>query len=290
MPQIDRVVRIRNDLLRCMASEFFGTFLLIFLAHSTGAAYSMASNGTDGVPKILATTFGVGLAALIALTVSMPVSGGHINPAITVGVATMGHFPWPRVIPYLVAQHLGGFVAGLMIYVTFYDPIQAKFDGTDSTAALEQTAHMFAPGPGPNASPFGTLITSFWGTATFLIGIAAILDPKSAMKPPKWYWPLGVAFVLMISLAPFSANGGASVNPAGDFATRIAASLMGWSSVLWKAQNGHFWYISGLIAPHLGAIFGLWSYRVLISAHYPDEEEERAEAGNSTELEGLNKA
>ena len=74
------------------------------------------------VAKTLAATFGVGCAALIALTAAMPVSGGHINPAITVAVATMGHFPWSRVIPYLVAQHLGGFCAGLMIYVTFKRP------------------------------------------------------------------------------------------------------------------------------------------------------------------------
>lgn len=290
MAQIDRVVRIRNDLLRCMASEFFGTFILLFLAHSTGAAYSLASNGSDGVGKTMATTFGVGLAALIALTVSMPISGGHINPAITVGVATMGHFPWSRVVPYLVAQYLGGLVATLMVYVTFYDSIAAASEGAVGDAALEKTVGLLASAPAAHASVFGTLITSFWGTATFLLGIAAILDQKSSMKPPKWYWPLGVGFVLIIALAPFGANGGAQVNPAGDLASRIAASLLGYGSLVWKHQGGHYWYIAGLVAPHLGAIFGLWSYRVLISAHYPDEEEEQQTSGNQTELDALNKA
>ena len=133
----------------------------------------------------------------------------------------------------------------------------------------------------------GSLIGSFWGTATFLIGIAAILDQKSGMKPPKWYWPLGVAFVLMISLAAFGTSGGPSVNPAADIAPRIAASMLGWSGVLWKGHGGHYWWIAGIVGPHLGAIFGLWSFRFFISAHYPDEEEERQK--NAVELESLNK-
>ena len=54
-----------------MLSEFFGTFLLVFIAHSTGAAYSFASSGADKVAKVGAATFGIGCAALIALTTAM---------------------------------------------------------------------------------------------------------------------------------------------------------------------------------------------------------------------------
>jgi MIP family channel proteins len=272
-----------------MASEFYGTFLLVFIAHSTGAAYGFASNGTDGVAKTLATTFGVGCAALIALTASMPVSGGHINPAITVAVATMGHFPWTRVIPYLVAQHLGGFFAGLMIYITFNDPITAVFaeNEANTSIAIAKTAHLFCSKEAATSTAIGSFIGSFWGTAVFLIGIAAILDLKSNMKPPKWYWPLGVSFVLMVALAAFGASGGPSVNPAADLAPRIAASMLGWGSHLWKGHGGNYWWIAGLAAPHLGAIFGLWSFRIFIAAHYNDDEEERNK--NAVELEGLNK-
>ena len=292
MASIDRIVRIRNDLIRCMASEFYGTFLLVFIAHSTGAAYSFASNSNDAVSKIMGSTFGVGCAALIALTVAMPVSGGHINPAITVGVATMGHFPWSRVAPYLLAQHLGGFFAGLMIYVTFYDPIQAVYaaNSGNATVAAAKTAGLFCSHSASAATPLGSLIGSIWGTATFLIGIAAILDQKSHMKPPKWYWPLAVSFVLMISLAAFGTNGGPSVNPAADLAPRIAASLLGWGGVIWSPQGGHYWWIAGIVGPHVGAIFGLWSYRFFIAAHYPDDEEDAERQRNAVELEGLNKS
>lgn len=302
MAFIDRLIRIKSDLGRCMLSEFFGTFLLVWIAHSTGAAYSFASEGSgvDRVPKIFAVTFGVGCAALIALTASMPVSGGHINPAITVAVATMGHFPWARVLPYLIAQHLGGFTAGLVIYITFFDSITKELskdhpdsssssstfiansslpDLFSSTAAsvspgilngLKHTSHLFCSSPAPHASLIGAFTGSFLATAVFLIGVAAILDQNSNMKPPKWYWPFGVALVLMISLAAFGSNGGPSVNPAADLATRIFASLAGWKPVLWSPLHGHYWWIAGLAGPHLGAIFGLWFYRFCISAHYPD--------------------
>lgn len=317
MAYIDRLIRIKSDIGRCMLSEFFGTFLLVWIAHSTGGAYSFASEGSgvDKVPKIFAVTFGVGCAALIALTGTMPVSGGHINPAITVAVASMGHFPWARVIPYLVAQHLGGFTAGLVIYITFFDSISKELSKehsvtgisslvaptstglpvtlaslntslpnlSSSTVAastatgssglligLKHTSHLFCSSPAPHASIVGAFTGSFLATAVFLIGVAAILDQNSSMKPPKWYWPFGVAFVLMISLAAFGSNGGPSVNPAADLATRIFASLAGWKPVLWSPLNGHYWWIAGLAGPHLGAIFGLWLYRFCISAHYPD--------------------
>lgn len=80
MAKIDSMIRIRSEIVRFMLCEFFGTFLLVFIAHSTGAAYGFAAQGGDKVSRIHATTFGVGLAALIALTAAMPVSGGHINP------------------------------------------------------------------------------------------------------------------------------------------------------------------------------------------------------------------
>ena len=199
----------------------------------------------------------------------------------------MGHFPWSRVIQYLVAQHLGGFVAGLMIFITFQDPIRDTIAHApaNSTIGLQHTAHLFCSSPAPHATPLGAFLGSFWGTAVFLLGIAAILDQQSNMKPPKWYWPFSVSLVLMISLAAFGHNGGPSVNPAADLAPRILASLLGWKPVMWTAQGGMYWWIGGLAGPHLGAIFGLWFYRVCISAHYPDPP-----PADRMELERLNKA
>lgn len=212
-----------------------------------------------------------------------PVSGGHINPAITVAVATIGHFPWSRVIPYVLAQHLGGFVAAAAIYLTFYDNIQVTQAALNGTEALHKTAHMFTSLP-PASQPslFASFLGSFWGTAVFLFGIAAILDQKSSMKPPKWYWPLSVSFVLMISLAAFGANGGPNVNPAADFPTRIFASCVGWSSILW---HDSWWAVIGLLAPHLGAIFALWVYRICISAHYPDEQDDAQDTHELRQLQ-----
>jgi glycerol uptake facilitator-like aquaporin len=199
----------------------------------------------------------------------------------------MGHFPWSKVIPYLVAQHLGGFVAGAAIYTTFYDPIQSELakHAANSTLGYEKLGHMFCSFPAAHASNFGSFYTSFWATAVFLIGIAAVLDQVSAHKTPKWFWPLGVAFVLMVSLVAFGSNGGPSVNPAADLPTRIFASLVGFKGVMFAPQNGNHWWIVGLLGPHLGAIFGLWFYRFCISSHYPPPEPQ-----NSAEMQRLNKS
>ena len=119
MARIDQLIRIKSELIRCMLSEFFGTFLLVFIAHSTGAAYGFASNGNDKVARIFSATFGIGCAALIALTATIPVSGGHINPAITVAVASMGHFPWSRGKSFNGLKECASWFRALLIMLAF---------------------------------------------------------------------------------------------------------------------------------------------------------------------------
>ncbi|RWS26378.1 aquaporin-9-like protein [Leptotrombidium deliense] len=285
----DDLIRVKNQLVRSCMSEFFGTLVLIFVAHSLGGSYSTVSMGLPSDPsaKLMGITFGVGLAAFVALSATMQVSGGHINPAITVAAALMGHFPWAHVVPYLVAQHLAGFIAGALLYLTHYDAIDMvleRYNGTEM--GYKETAGFFGGGPAKHGSNMGCFVNSFFATAVFLIAAAACIDMKN-MRAPKWYWSLGVALGLTVSLAAFAGSGGPSVNPAADLPCRLFAHIAGWGDVIWKPGNGHYWYLSGIIAPHLGAAFGFYFYRVLIGAHVPSENQE--DAVDLTELKKLNK-
>src|SRR5690349_10539023 len=99
---------------RKLLAEFFGTFWLVF--GGCGAAVLAA-----GFPEVGIGFVGVALAfGLTVLTMAYAVggiSGGHFNPAVTLGLAIAGRSPWSEVIPYWIAQVVGGLVAALILYV-----------------------------------------------------------------------------------------------------------------------------------------------------------------------------
>lgn len=129
MSTLEEKIRISNKLLRCCLSEFFGTYLLIFFAESVICGYNLLPDKfVDGNARLFAITFYVGIGAFIALTASYNVSGGHINPAITVVVATAGHFPWAHVPHYMISQYLGGFAAAGTTYLVYHEAIDVKHD------------------------------------------------------------------------------------------------------------------------------------------------------------------
>ncbi|CAG2121005.1 unnamed protein product, partial [Medioppia subpectinata] len=109
-------LRTKNVIIREMMSEFIGTFILV---NSVGIAT------------------GVGL--MIAAYLGAKVSGGHVNPVVTLAVATLGKFPWRKVPHYFVAQYLGGLVASILVYLNFYNAIN-DFDGGVRSAFFNATS------------------------------------------------------------------------------------------------------------------------------------------------------
>ncbi|RWS26379.1 aquaporin-9-like protein [Leptotrombidium deliense] len=265
-------IRIKNNLIRATIAEFVGTLLLVFVSHSVGVAYSTVTMSTQGDPAaiLMGATFGGGLSVFISLAAVINISGGHLNPAVTIGFAVTGQFSWVHVGPYLAAQYLAGFIAACLLYLTHYDLIEIVHENyaNDSALGHGKTAHIFASAPAPHASNWGCFIQTFFGDTVLLIGIAAVVDVKN-LGAPRWFYALGIAVCLIVVSVAFSGNGGPSLNPAADFPCRVFAWIAGWGAVIWAPLNGHYWYLTGLIAPHLGAAFGLLFYKVLIGAHFP---------------------
>src|ERR1700750_859385 len=86
--------------------EFFGTFLLVFFGCGSVAA-AVLTGAQVGIFQV-AIVWGLGIATAIYLTGS--ISGAHLNPAVTIGLATWGKFPWRHVFRHIVAQFIGAFV------------------------------------------------------------------------------------------------------------------------------------------------------------------------------------
>src|SRR5580658_908319 len=96
-------------------AELIGTMLLILLGD--GVVANVLLNDTKGNNSgwIVITT-GWGLAVFVGVTLAGPVSGAHLNPAVTVGLAIAGKFPWGQVLPYIAAQMIGASIGAFLVW------------------------------------------------------------------------------------------------------------------------------------------------------------------------------
>src|SRR4051812_43106629 len=118
--------------------EFLGTFLLVFFG--CGSVASAVLTGAQVGIFQVAIVWGLGIATAIYLTGSL--GGAHLNPAVTLALATQSGFGWRRVPGYFVAQWLGAFTASAVLYVIFAGPLRV----------FEATNHIVRGGPGSEAS------------------------------------------------------------------------------------------------------------------------------------------
>jgi aquaporin NIP len=212
-----------------LAAEALGTFLFFFLGFSgLGVVNDL---GLDAItPLGVAAGFGFGLA--LAITAFGHVSGGHFNPAVTAGLAVTGRFPTRDVIPYWVAQLVGGFGAVLVMAIAYSSDVM---DGLHTQ-------------PGSGIDDWAALVLEIVATALLLMVILTVAtDPRAA-------WT-GVMAPLLIGLFIFTAA--AAVGPASGGSFNPARSL---DPVLWNQEWDDVWIY--IVGPLAGAVLGaaIWNY------------------------------
>src|SRR5258707_2690734 len=103
-----------------MIGEFFGTMILILFGDGCVATFALYTKlggvSTPFANEWIVIVFGWGLAVMLGIYVAGAISGAHINPAVTLALAATGRHPWRKVLPYWLAQVLGAFVAGAILW------------------------------------------------------------------------------------------------------------------------------------------------------------------------------
>lgn len=198
--------------------EFIGTAVLVLFGDGVVASNVLKkSKGENGGWVVV--TIAWGLAVMLGVFIAGPYSGAHLNPAVTLGLAAAGTFSWALVVPYIVAQMLGGFVGAVLVYAFYKD----HYDATDDPA-LKLATFCTAPA----IRNYGrNLFSEVLGTFVLVFVILALATEGNT--PEMGMGAIGAFPVSMLIVALGMSLGGTTgyaINPARDLSPRVAHALL----------------------------------------------------------------
>jgi aquaporin Z len=221
-----------------LGAEFFGTFWLVL--GGCGSAVLAAAFPDVGI-GLAGVSLAFGLTVLTMAFAIGHISGCHLNPAVSIGLWAGGRFPAKDLLPYIVAQVLGGIAAGGVLYLIASG--KADFSTAGGFASNGYGEH--SPG---GYSLQAALITEIVMTAFFLIVILGATDKRA----PAGFAPIAIGLCLtLIHLISIPVTN-TSVNPARS--TGVALYVGDWAT----AQLWLFW-----VAPIIGALLGAAIYKFI---------------------------
>jgi len=219
-------------------AEFLGTFWLVL--GGCGSAVLAATFPEVGI-GLLGVSLAFGLTVLTMAYAIGHISGCHLNPAVSIGLWAGGRFPAGQLLPYIVAQVLGGIVAGGVLYVIASGT--AGFDVSKGFASNGYGAH--SPG---GYSLLAAAVCEVVMTMFFVIVILGATDKRA----PAGFAPIAIGWCLTLVHLFSVPVTNASVNPARS--TAVAVYVGGWATEqLWL-----FW-----VGPIVGALLGALAYRAI---------------------------
>lgn len=225
-------------------AEILGTMILILLGN--GVVANVVLKGTKGNNSgwIVITTgwaFAVFTGALVAAK-----SGAHLNPAVTIGLAVAGKFPWAEVGSYICAQFIGAMVGAFLVWLMYKD----HFDITEDEGTKLAP---FSTGPAIRSS-INNVISEIIGTFVLMFAILSFIAPGVELGTIT---TLNVALVIWVIGLALGGTTGYALNPARDLGPRIMHALL----VRGNSDWGYAWI--PVVGPIIGAALAACLWGVL---------------------------
>ena len=238
-----------NDVFVKCLFEFIGTAILVLFGDGVVASNCLKkSKGENGGWVVI--TLAWGLAVMLGVFISGPYSGAHLNPAVTLGLAAAGTFSWSLVVPYIVAQMLGGFVGAVLVYAFYKD----HYDATDDPA-VKLGSFCTAPA----SRNYGrNLFSEILGTFVLVFVILALSIQGNT--PEVGMGALGAFPVAMLIVALGMSLGGTTgyaINPARDLAPRLAHAVL---PIKGKGSNDWAYSWVPVVGPVIGGFLAAAGY------------------------------
>ena len=249
--------------MQAYVAEFVGTLILILLGDGVVAGVLLRDSKAEGAGWV-AICFGWGLGVAIAVYAVVAISGAHINPAVTLGFASVGAFgfTWAQVPGYIIAQLLGAFVGAVLVWLV-YLPHWRQTEDPELKLATFSTI--------PEIRNFAAnFLTEVIATAMLVFGVIGIVANVQRIAEVG---TVDVSGVFLLGLVPLlvgllvvviglSLGGptGYAINPARDLGPRVAHAVLPIAG-----KGGSDWSYGWIpvVAPLIGGVIGAFAYKIL---------------------------
>jgi len=243
--------------------ELVGTMVLLLFGNGVVANVVLnetKGNGGGNGGAWITITAGWAFAVFVGVFTVAHVSGAHINPAVTIGLAVAGNFSWSMVVPYIIAQMIGAFIGTTLVWLAYFD----HWGQTDDAGAK---LACFSTGPAIRNIPMN-VVTEAIGTFALMFGVLLIKGTTFDNSGSIINVDLGALGAIPVALLVFgiglSLGGptGYAINPARDLGPRIAHFVLPISG---KGDSdwGYAWV--PIVGPVIGAVIASLAYMALKS-------------------------
>jgi MIP family channel proteins len=232
---------IGTNMLAAATAEIIGTFVLVYGGTAVAVAAVLDRPVAGPSYNSVATPLAFGLALLVVVASIGHVSGGHVNPAVSLGLAATGRFPWRYVPAYLLAQLTGALLGALATWATF------------GTAARAE-AHLAATSPAPGVGAVQGLLVE--ALITFVL-VFVVVSVATDDRVPASLAPVAVGAALAVAVFIGGPVTGGAVNPVRALGPALIAG-----------QLPNIWIY--IVGPLLGGVAAAFVYdRFLAKAQAP---------------------
>lgn len=232
--------------------EFIGTMILISFGGGVVGGVVLKKSKAEGGNWLL-VCIAWGMAVTLAIYAVGNISGAHINPAVTIGFAAVGDFPWAKVPGYITAQILGAFTGGIIVWLN-YLPHWSKTEDKGNKLGVFSTIPAIR-------SYSANLISEMIGTFFLIFGLLFI----GANQFTEGLNPIVVGALISAIGFSFGGTTGFAINPARDFGPRIAHTLLPI-----QGKGGSDWAYAWVpvVGPLLGGTTGALTYKALFEQNF----------------------
>ncbi|ORY58680.1 aquaporin-like protein [Leucosporidium creatinivorum] len=249
-------------------AEFLGMLVLIVLGVGADCQVKI-SQTTAGDSSSVNWTWGFGV--MSGIYIAGGISGGHLNPALTIALACFRGFPWRMVPRYILAQILGAFCGAFIIYGNYkkaldeYDPNKLIYNALAENGSVTGNASASLFVTVPNISVGGTVqgfCQEILATAVLAVIVLALGDENNA-PPGAGLGALVLGFVVTAIGMSMGWISGYAINVARDFGPRLALWCIGYGTKLWT-HDACWWLVGPICGTILGALAGCFIYDLMV--------------------------
>ncbi|MEX0326245.1 MAG: MIP/aquaporin family protein [Puniceicoccaceae bacterium] len=250
-------------------AEFVGTLILILLGNGAVANVVLKKSKGQGGGWIVITA-GWGFAVAMAVYSVGRISGAHINPAVTIGLASVGEFEWALVPGYVISQTAGAFTGAVLVYLT-YLPHWAITEDQGLKLAT------FSTGPAVR-NPIANLITEIIGTVMLVFGVLSLVSISAGMSAPEgtdvaalslhetmvaglsaFITPMLVGILVFSIGLSLGGPTGYAINPARDLGPRLAHAVL---PIAGKGSSDWSYAWIPIVGPIVGGVLGATLFKL----------------------------